>query len=268
MKYGVYANLTIKDALDVVHRCLAALEGEDIVLEATLATALGLEGEVLSQMEVDVLVTIGGDGTILRAMQWNGAPVLAINAGVLGFLTEVDKKDLEEDMARVRAGRYHIEKRSKLEIEVHGSRVADAMNEAVVHTANVAKIRHFRIYVDDQLASDLRADGIIVATPTGSTCYAMSAGAPIIDPKVEAFVIVPISPFKFSARPMVVPSGSVIRVEVVSDKQCVLVIDGQESHDVEGGRSVRFSLSDRPGRFIRFTDRFYERMCEKLIGAL
>jgi len=106
MRFGVYANLTIEDALDVAKSVIDALEGEDVVLESTLAEALGVKGEGIADMDVDILVTVGGDGTILRAMQWNDSVILGVNAGVLGFLTEVDRDEIEEGVRKVLDGRF------------------------------------------------------------------------------------------------------------------------------------------------------------------
>ena len=268
MRFGIYANLIIEVAEEVSRRVLDALDGEDVVLEKEIASKLGLDGVPLKDMDVDVLITIGGDGTILRALQRSDAPILGVNAGVVGFLTEVQAEDITDAIGRVKRGEFFVEERSKLKTIFEGQRLADGINEAVVHTASIAKIRHFRVYVDGQLATEVRSDGVIVATPTGSTCYAMSVGAPIIDPKVEAFLFVPMAPFKFAARPVVVPASSVITVEMVLDKSCVLVIDGQEEYMMPGGSKVEFSLSENVGRFIRFQDDFYDKMREKLVCAL
>ncbi len=268
MNYGVYTNLSIEGAVDVSQEVIRLLDGEDVVLEAKLARALGREGVPLEDMKVDILVTVGGDGTILRAMQKNDAIILGVNAGSVGFLTEVGPEEMEESFAKVRKGEYFIERRFKLRTEYGGERLADAMNEAVIHTDAVAKIRHFRIMVDDQVATELRADGVIVATPTGSTCYAMSVGAPIIDPHVNAFVFVPMAPYKFAARPMVVPTSARIKVELLMDRGCLLVIDGQKEYSIAGHTTVEFSLSKDYGRFLRFEDNFYARMQEKLVGSL
>ncbi len=247
---------------------LDCLKGEEVVLESMTAEALGMEGEHLDDMDVDLLVTVGGDGTILRAMQKNDAIILGVNAGMVGFLAEVAHDEIPQAMERVLNGEYFIEKRFKLRTDYEGKRLADAMNEAVIHSDAVAKIRHFRIMVDDQVATELRADGVIVSTPTGSTCYAMSVGSPIIDPHVNAFVFVPMAPFKFAARPMVVPSSARIKVELLMDKGCLLVIDGQREYHIRGNSSVEFSLSKNYGRFLRFEDNFYARMQEKLVGSL
>ena len=138
----------------------------------------------------------------------------------------------------------------------------------MVHTDSGAKIRQFKVYVDDKLATEVRADGIIVSTSTGSTGYAMSLGAPLIDPKVNAFVIVPMAAYKFASRPFVVPSDSKVTVECVLDKGCLLVIDGQAEHPIEGGAKVDFVRSAEKARFITFHQDFYSRVRNKLVNAI
>jgi NAD+ kinase len=149
--------------------------------------------------------------------------------------------------------------------KVAGERLYDATNEGAVHTAHIAKIRHFNVFVDDQLAMDVRADGIIVATPTGSTCYSMAVGGPIIDPRVDAFVISPMAPFKFAARPLVVPASSKVRLALARPKPCLCVIDGQHERPMEGDEAVEFAISENKSRFVRFERDFYKRMREKLV---
>jgi len=268
VRYGLYTNMSVPDAEEISRQVLACLEGEDVTLESKLASSLGEKGVPLEKLDVDILVTVGGDGTMLRAMQGSEALIIGVNAGGLGFLTEIERGDIEEGIARLRRGDYFIESRIKLRTVHDGKELAEAVNEAVIHTDAVAKIRHFRVYVDGHLASDLRADGVIIATPTGSTCYAMSVGAPIIDPGVNAFVFVPMAPFKFAARPTVVPTSSTISVELTQDKGCLLVIDGQEEYHISGPTRLDFSLSQNYCRFIRFEDNFYERMHDKLVTSL
>jgi NAD+ kinase len=114
----------------------------------------------------------------------------------------------------------------------------------------------------------VRADGIIVATPTGSTCYAMSLGAPIIDPDVDGMVVVPMAAYKFASRPFVVPMGAKVTIESVNERGCLIVTDGQEEFRMEGNTSVDISLSDRSSRFIRFDRDFYKRVRDKLVNAI
>jgi len=262
-RYGIYVNMSLPTAADAARRVIKALDGETVILEKDIAKHLNAKGQPVNEMDVDIMITVGGDGTILRAMQNNDAAIFGVNAGGVGFLAEIHADMIEEGIARLREGRFRTEERLKLQTEFKGKRLADAVNEAVIHTDAVAKIRQFRIYVDNHLAADLRADGVIVATPTGSTCYAMSVGSPIIDPHVNALVIVPMAAFKFSARPLIIPTSSKIIVEIV-DKSCLLVIDGQEEYKIPGSSKIEFSMSSNYGRFIRFDDDFYSRIHEKL----
>jgi NAD+ kinase len=125
-------------------------------------------------------------------------------------------------------------------------------------------MRHFKISIDGNLADDFRADGVMIATPTGSTSYAMSAGGPIIDPRVEAMVMVPIAPFKLSGRPLVIPAKSHIVMEFTEPKECHMVLDGQEIISLSGSEKVEMTISEHKARFIRFEGDFYSRFIEKL----
>ncbi len=265
MRLGVTANSEVPEAIRVGRKVISELEGQDIVLESGIARLLGKKGMPIEDMDIDVLVTVGGDGTILRSLQRTAAPIFGVNAGVLGFLAEVNEDEVEAGIARLLEGRYFLEERIKLKTMLNGQRLFDATNEAVVHTAHVAKIRHFNVFVDDQLAMDVRADGIIVSTPTGSTCYAMAVGSPIIDPRVDAFVIAPMAPFKFAARPMVVPASSNVSIELVKPKPCMCVIDGQQETPMEGDEHISFSVAEGRSRFIRFERAFYRKTREKLM---
>jgi NAD+ kinase len=265
MKFGVTANSEIPEAIKVCRKVLTELKDHDVVLESGIARLFGREGLPIEDMDVDILVTVGGDGTILRSLQRTKAPIFGINAGALGFLTEITEDELRSGVKRLLDGDYFVEDRVKVKTTVAGQRQFDATNEAVVHTAHIAKIRHFHIYVDDQLAMDVRADGIIVSTPTGSTCYSMAVGGPIVDPRVDAFIISPMAPFKFSARPLVVPLTSKIRLELARPKPCLCVIDGQQERGMDGDEMIEFSASEEKGRFVRFERSFYRRMREKLV---
>ncbi len=123
------------------------------------------------------------------------------------------------------------------------------------------------MYVDDVLAADFRADGVVISTPTGSTCYAMSLGAPYMDPHVEAMLVVPMAPYKYTTRPFLVPASSKITVENVLDRGCMIVLDGQSEVEMEGGTSVQFMMSSKKARMIRFNDDFYSRVREKLVNG-
>ena len=267
MKFGVISNPNIEKATGMAKEVIDFLKGKaDVTIEESLAAKLKVEGKTLSDMDPDILITIGGDGTVLWALQRSHVKLFCINAGVLGFLTEVSPDKALESLDRILKGDYIIDKRARLKTILNGERLFDSINEAVIHTSHVAKMRHFEIMVDDNLLSNIRADGMIVATPTGSTCYAMSVGSPLVDPRVNAFVIAPIAPFKLSARPYVVPIESEITIKVLEpDRPCILVLDGQYETQVQSEGEIKFTASENPAELVRFSTDFYKRVSEKLV---
>ena len=265
MKFGITANPHISTAFEAAKKILARLEpSHEVHLEADLARSLERPGLPLAHMKVDVVLAIGGDGTILRALQLSDAKVLGINLGSLGFLAEVYAEEVDAYLERVARGDYRVEERMRLQVTVDGRRMFDCTNEAVVHTAQIAKIRHFEIDLDETLVERVRADGIIVATPTGSTSYSMSAGGPIVDPRLDAIIVTSIAPFKPASRPHVFPATARVHVKLLKPRECLLVMDGQHESGLKGTEEVMFTASERRAKFIRFRDDFYRRIEEKL----
>jgi len=236
------------------------------MVDEAAAAELGESGTKISKMKADVIITVGGDGTILRTLRETDKPILGINAGVLGFLTEVQPSDVHTAITRLLGGKYSIDERLKLKTVIDGKRIEDATNETVIHTSQIAKLRHFAISIDGTPATEMRADGIIVATPTGSTCYAMSVGSSIIDPRVDALVFAPIAPFRLSARPLVVPAKSLISVTIKDPRACTLVVDGQKERALNGNEEIVFTGSEKKARFVTFNkDDFYINLEQKLM---
>ncbi len=265
MKFGITANPRIPDSLGATQRILKFLEPKhQVVLETEIAKEVGRPGVSLADMKPDVILAVGGDGTILRALQHTDAELLGINSGSLGFLAEVYAQDVETYLERVLRKDYKIEERLRLKVTVDGQRLLDCTNEVVVHTAQVAKIRHFEVCLDDALVTRVRSDAMILATPTGSTSYSMSVGGPIVDPRVDAIIMTAIAPFKPSCRPHVFPSSSRVSVRLVKPKECLLVLDGQNETHLKGTEDVVVTASERPARFMRFRDDFYTRFEEKI----
>jgi NAD+ kinase len=192
-------------------------------------------------------------------------PILGINMGTVGFLVEVNPSEAISTIEEVLEG-FKYSERSRLAIDLNGEAIPAATNEVVLTTARPAKILTFRITIDDQKAEEMRADGVVIATPTGSTAYAMSAGGPLIDPAVNATLIVPLAPFKLSARPWVVSASSIIKVEmIVPEKKAALVVDGQYTHTIQKNDVVTLTMSDMPARFVEISaSGFYERVQNKL----
>lgn len=265
MTFGITANPHIPSALESAKHVLARLEeSHDVILESDLARALGRRGMPLAHMKADVVLAIGGDGTILRALQLSDAKVLGINSGSLGFLAEVNAEEVDAYLEKAVRGEYKIEERMRLKVTVDGQRLFDCTNEAVVHTAQIAKIRHFEIRLDEEIVERVRADGVIVATPTGSTSYSMSAGGPIVDPHVDAIIVTAIAPFKPASRPHVFPAHGQVHVRLMKPKECLLVMDGQHESSLKGSEDVVLTASERRAKLIRFGNDFYRRIEEKL----
>lgn len=184
----------------------------------------------------DLVIVIGGDGSMLgagRTLCQTGTPVLGINRGRVGFLTDISPSDLEAKLSDVLAGHYITEPRFLLDVEVvRGKKSvakAHALNDVVLHPGQVARMVEFTLEIDGQFVYRQRADGLIIATPTGSTAYALSAGGPIIHPKLEAMVLVPMFPHVLSSRPLVIDGGSevVLRIGHGPDPSPQLSCDGQ-----------------------------------------
>ena len=267
-RYGVYTTRHVRNAVKYTQEVIDALQGQTYFVDSDIAEVMGIPGMPLADMDVDIVIVVGGDGTLLRALQHTDAKVIGINGGSVGFLAEIDHDHIKEGIDRLLREDYIVETRFRLNCWYNGQYLTPSVNEAVVHTASVAKIRHFRVYIDDVLASELRADGLIISTPTGSTCYAMSLGAPYMDPKVKALMVVPMAAYKFNSRPFIVPATSKITVENVLDKECLIVLDGQEEFKMDGCSKVDFMLSDRKARFIRYDTDFYSRVRDKLVNTL
>jgi NAD+ kinase len=266
VKFGITANPHIPHARRGVEAILKQVGKHRVVLEPDIAAALGTKGTSLEKMDVDVVLAVGGDGTVLRALQRTRREILGINSGSLGFLTEVTVDEFPAALARLARKDYAIEERTKLKVTVDGKRLYDCTNEAVLHTAHVAKIRDFEVWLNATLMQKVRADGIIVATPTGSTSYNLSVGGPIVDPRVEAFVISAIAPFKPAARATVVPTSAQIRVKLSKPKECLLVLDGQHEVELKGTEDLRFGGSESRARLVKFGEDFYRRIEEKLVA--
>jgi len=243
-------------------------KGIEVVIDEEIAPRLGKTGTPLEHMEADLLLSVGGDGTLLRALQrMSGGrliPVLGINVGTIGFLTDASSDDVYEVLDEVLNG-FEVVERSRLSVRLGDATIPPATNEVVVITSQPAKMLHYRIFIDDVELDEARADGVIIATPTGSTAYAMSAGGPIVGPKVEATVIVPLAPFKLSSRPWVVPADCTVSVELLSERGGLVVVDGQHTSSIGMGGVVRVDRCDTPAPFVRLSKNgFYEKVRKKL----
>lgn len=272
MKVGLTANPNKPAALVLARQAAKLLDDRvDLVYAEETAHALHAEGasSPLESLAADVLVAFGGDGTFLSALQRSNLPLLPVNAGTVGFLAEVDGDQagaLDGVVERLLAGRYYLEERMRIDSELNGSSFPPATNEVVVHNAQVAKMRLFEIGIDGRPVGRLRADGVILSTPTGSTSYALSALGPVIDPAIEGIVVAALAPFRATQRAVVVDPLKVVSVTLVEkEKEAIVVVDGQgETRIAGGGRLVAFR-SPRKAAFVRFGLGFFRRLHGKSI---
>lgn len=272
MHIGIVARLDIPKSVELVKEIVKFLLNKDIKVSIDFSLIKEINefkemGVEIQDMQADMIIAIGGDGTILRTQNFvNGKkiPILGINLGTVGFLTEIDPENTFTALEEVLSGNYFIEERTLLRV-YHGNELPSALNEVVMMTKKPAKMLHIEISVDEEVVEELRADGLIVATPSGSTAYSMSAGGPIVDPRVEAFLIVPICPFKLGARPIVVSNESEIKVKLLREgKRAIAVIDGQFEEEFNYPEELLFKKSDTKAYFVRLNKDFYKKVREKL----
>lgn len=217
--------------------------------------------------DVDVVVVLGGDGTVLRAAERardSGAPLFGVNLGHVGFLAEAEPESLRDVVDAIVAGRWVTEERMTLDIQVLSGGVLShrtwAMNEVAIEKRARERMIDVMVEVDGRPLSRWGCDGVVCATPTGSTAYAFSAGGPVVWPEVSAMLVVPLSAHALFARPMVISPTSIVAIDLDQASSAILSADGRRNVDVEGGSRIEVRQDPRPVRFARisqapFTDR-------------
>jgi NAD+ kinase len=222
---------------------------------------------------VDTVLVLGGDGTLLyaaRLLENSDQPILGINLGSLGFLTELGLDELFGSLERLLVGEYTIEPRVRLQVSLHrsGEQIGkyQVLNDVVINKGALARIIDLETHVDDQKVTNFQADGLIVSTPTGSTAYSLAAGGPIVEPTLDVIVISPICPHTLTNRPLVIPGGSRVELCLRSDSGPVfLTLDGQEGTRLRQGDRVRIRASGSRVNLIRIGARnFYDVLSTKL----
>ena len=267
--------------VDSLRAVLATLRraGVAVVFESTTAAMLDRNDGVPRRRigdSVDLVVVVGGDGSILgvaRDVADTGVPVLGVNRGGLGFLADIAPTQIEPKLSAVLSGEHTVEERALLDARVvrRGDEVnvSTALNDVVVHAGSMSRMMDLRLAVDDEFVYEQRSDGLIVSTPTGSTAYALSAGGPIMHPKLDAVVIVPMFPHTLASRPLVVHGASRISVRIGGAAETPRVsCDSQVDQELQGGDEVRISKHPQPLRLaFPVTHNFYESCRSKLDWA-
>ncbi|KAB2878539.1 hypothetical protein F9K33_12660 [bacterium] len=278
MTFGIIVNVQKENVIPILPKFLAWLieknydfvvdqDAEKICKDKKLANKIPFAEEEELAKQSDYLISFGGDGTLLMTARLagdSGKPILGVNVGKLGFLTEVETKELEQAFERVKAKDYHLEQRMVLEAR-WDSEAAYALNDFVLVRGETVRFIKIRTEVDEAFLNTYIADGLIVATPTGSTAYSLSANGPILAPTLEAIIINPICPHTLTARPLVINSDRTVRLTLESHETVKLTADGHEDADIHTGTSVTIKQAAHKINLIRFGERnFFEVLRNKL----
>jgi len=279
--FGIVSFKKTQAVADVMERIKtwASDNGADVIYHPILAGQLPLSEHVETSEAVfldkcDAIVSVGGDGTFLSVARMSGfseKPIAGVNLGGLGFLTDIGPEDMEEHLGKIRRGDYTMISRMVLETRVlrRGEEVHrfKALNDVYINRVNVPKLSSISAWCGDNFITDFFADGIIVATPSGSTAYSLSAGGPIVEPSVQAFLLNPICPHSLTERPLILPADVNIKL-VVNDKNpdLLLTADGLESFNLHSGDEVIVSYSGVRKNLIQLAEKSYFSLLREKLG--
>ena len=220
--------------------------------------------------EAELIIVIGGDGSMLEAARraaHSGIPVLGVNMGRIGYMTELEMDELEL-IDRVFEGKYSLDERAMLSVKIVSEKgqtrfAANALNEAVIANGAAARIIDIELSDGDEVVSTYRADGLVIATPTGSTAYSLSAGGPIVDPRLSCICVTPVCPHSLLARPMIFPDGACLKVKniCVREKTIHLTVDGKATFEMYLGDTAVITKSEVKAKLLRVKD---EGFCSKI----
>ncbi|MBA1431995.1 MAG: NAD(+)/NADH kinase [Epsilonproteobacteria bacterium] len=246
--------------------------GIEVTIESISGAMIGIMGMEFDNLcqNCDVLVTLGGDGTLISAVRRSfkhDVPVFGIYAGNLGFLADINIEELDAFVARLVKGEYRVDKRSILEAkfqENENEMTIYAFNDIVVTRPSVSNMIHIETLVDSKAFNTYYGDGVIVSTPTGSTAYNLSAGGPVLFPLTNVFALTPICPHSLTQRPVVLPGKFSIEMKTPQDRALV-IIDGQDKHELEAGESIHIQLARKTVKLIHREEfNYFDVLKEKL----
>lgn len=279
---GIIGRLNSNKVIETIKRLLRYLpeEGYHVILDDRIAEVMPGHGMQVSKVNLlgeicDLVIVVGGDGSLLgaaRALCRSGTPVLGVNRGRLGFLTDIRPDELEEKVAEVLGGDYLSEQRFLLEAEVYreGERIgaADGLNDVVLHPGKAARMIEFELFIDGQFVYSQRSDGLIVATPTGSTAYALSGGGPIVHPRLEAITLVPMFPHTLSSRPIVIDAASEIILHISASNSTYphISCDGQTQVVAKPGDVLKIRRKSERLTLIHPLEHNYFEICRTKLG--
>ena len=268
---GIISRLDNQDALELSFRLYKILrkKGIKVVPEEGFAKARDLgNSSLISKMDTDLIITVGGDGTVLKTcmfMPKPETPILAVNMGRRGYLTEVEPNKVEKAVQRCLSGDYKIEELDKLAVIREGKKMVDGLNEALIASITHWKMLDFEISLNKETFLTSRADALIIATSTGSTAHALSAGGPVVHASLNTFVLVFLCPLE-PIHPIVIPNDSEIGVKVTNPKlEALVTVDGHFRRKLKPEQEFSIKKSDSKANFIRLGKAFANRTQARLL---
>lgn len=277
---AVFPNIEKTDAAEVLARIIRFFSDKDVRLMLPMdgAAFFHCEGygvEHIEEQPMDMAISIGGDGTLLgvcRRVYEKNVPVCGVNIGTFGFLVDIELAELENKLEKILQGKYYLEERMVISGFVQsgegGERfLGHAINDVVVTKGGAARMLQLGLTVDGFRVMDYKADGLIVSTATGSTAYSLSAGGPLVNPKIKALLLTPICPHTFNARPMVMDEDDEIKIDIAAlHRDIIVTFDGQESFHLLPGDAVIVRRAEVPAKIVKFDDKpYYQTIRTKLL---
>ena len=261
---GIYSNKTKDANYEGALGLAAQLRARSIRVSFDADCLPDGENDVIDYTRIDCLFVLGGDGTLLRATakaSQCGVPMLGINLGRLGFLTEVELGGTQKALDDMVSGQCYIEERLMLRCAVMNGQkavlTADALNDAAVMKKDVSRTIHIELFINGALADSVSCDGMLISTPTGSTAYSLSAGGPIVSPCLRCMLATPVSPHTLHSRTLVVSADDIVVIKPETDASAVLSCDGALLRSLRPGETVHIGKSAHMARFIRFREGYF-----------
>lgn len=277
---AVFPNIDKEDAPKVLERIFRFFADKDVRLLMPTESAAFFHCEEygvpdIDEQPMDMALSIGGDGTLLgncRRVYKKNVPVCGVNIGTFGFLADIELAELEAKLDKILRGDYYLEERMVISgfVESEGKKerfLGNAINDVVVTKGGVARMLQLGLTVNGFRVMDYKADGLIVSTATGSTAYSLSAGGPLINPKVKVLLMTPICPHTFNARPMVMDENDEIKIDIAAlHREILVTFDGQESFHLLPGDAVIVRRAPLPAKIVKFDDKnYYQTIRTKLL---
>ena len=277
MQIAVFPNMSKRRAGEIVDRIFSYYQNKNVrlVMPATEARhfrkdEFGLP--CVERVHIDMALSIGGDGTLLgvcRRVREQSIPVCGINLGTLGFLADIEPKELELRLGKILIGEYFVENRLLLSgfirNELGEKFLGNAINDVVISKGLSARMITMSVFINDTHLMDYKADGLIISSPTGSTAYSLSAGGPILNPTIRALLLTPICAHTFQMRPLVVSEDDEIKIKILAARDLVLTLDGQESFNIQPTDEIIVRKSRKTAQIVKFADKnYYEILKAKM----